>query len=227
MRKPPPRRSSEAEIEALQAVCERLAGFDDRVSLEWLDGTLAALAAGPRVPALEEALPAIVDDAWARTFADPDDVAQALAAVQARWRVLLSQLDPDALADDFDDLRVEPLMLQAADSNDDWLPGEDWARGFLAVVADPAWGWNVWPADAGYIAALARIAALKPIALDIGAATRDELITGAAYAVQDLRLWWMDHAPTTAPRHVEAAPGRNDPCPCGSGRKYKKCHGAR
>ena len=22
-------------------------------------------------------------------------------------------------------------------------------------------------------------------------------------------------------------PGRNDPCPCGSGRKYKKCHGAR
>ncbi|MHC4493608.1 MAG: SEC-C metal-binding domain-containing protein, partial [Planctomycetota bacterium] len=21
--------------------------------------------------------------------------------------------------------------------------------------------------------------------------------------------------------------GRNDPCPCGSGKKYKKCHGAR
>jgi uncharacterized protein YecA (UPF0149 family) len=21
-------------------------------------------------------------------------------------------------------------------------------------------------------------------------------------------------------------PGRNDPCPCGSGKKYKKCHGA-
>jgi SEC-C motif-containing protein len=24
----------------------------------------------------------------------------------------------------------------------------------------------------------------------------------------------------------EAAPGRNDPCPCGSGMKYKRCHGA-
>ena len=24
----------------------------------------------------------------------------------------------------------------------------------------------------------------------------------------------------------EAKVGRNDPCPCGSGRKYKKCHGA-
>jgi SEC-C motif-containing protein len=27
-------------------------------------------------------------------------------------------------------------------------------------------------------------------------------------------------------RHAEPKPGRNDPCPCGSGKKYKKCHGA-
>jgi preprotein translocase subunit SecA len=25
------------------------------------------------------------------------------------------------------------------------------------------------------------------------------------------------------PRHCEPTPGRNDPCPCGSGKKYKKC----
>ena len=30
----------------------------------------------------------------------------------------------------------------------------------------------------------------------------------------------------TAPRHVEQKVGRNDPCPCGSGKKYKKCCGA-
>ena len=29
-----------------------------------------------------------------------------------------------------------------------------------------------------------------------------------------------------APRTPSALPGRNDPCPCGSGKKYKKCHGA-
>ncbi|HSA58534.1 MAG TPA: preprotein translocase subunit SecA [bacterium] len=28
------------------------------------------------------------------------------------------------------------------------------------------------------------------------------------------------------PAHAEAHAGRNDPCPCGSGKKYKKCHGA-
>ncbi|GAB4250203.1 MAG: preprotein translocase subunit SecA [Thermoleophilia bacterium] len=32
-------------------------------------------------------------------------------------------------------------------------------------------------------------------------------------------------ATVTAPRKVEKV-GRNDPCPCGSGKKYKKCHGA-
>jgi preprotein translocase subunit SecA len=29
-----------------------------------------------------------------------------------------------------------------------------------------------------------------------------------------------------APVRTEEKTGRNDPCPCGSGRKYKKCHGA-
>jgi SEC-C motif-containing protein len=30
----------------------------------------------------------------------------------------------------------------------------------------------------------------------------------------------------TAPVVLGKQPGRNDPCPCGSGKKYKKCHGA-
>ena len=27
------------------------------------------------------------------------------------------------------------------------------------------------------------------------------------------------------PIHVDKLPGRNDPCPCGSGKKFKNCHG--
>lgn len=30
---------------------------------------------------------------------------------------------------------------------------------------------------------------------------------------------------SNAPIHVEKKIGRNDPCPCGSGKKYKNCHG--
>ena len=54
----------------------------------------------------------------------------------------------------------------------------------------------------------------------------DELIDEACFAVQDLRVWWVDHPPKRAPLRTAAKPGRNDACPCGSGLKYKKCHGA-
>ena len=33
-------------------------------------------------------------------------------------------------------------------------------------------------------------------------------------------------APAEPVRRSEPKVGRNDPCPCGSGRKYKHCHGA-
>jgi preprotein translocase subunit SecA len=38
-----------------------------------------------------------------------------------------------------------------------------------------------------------------------------------------------DHEHPAGPepyRRDEPKRGRNDPCPCGSGKKYKKCHGA-
>ena len=37
-----------------------------------------------------------------------------------------------------------------------------------------------------------------------------------------------EEAPVAVKTIVREAPrvGRNDPCPCGSGKKYKKCHGA-
>ena len=31
---------------------------------------------------------------------------------------------------------------------------------------------------------------------------------------------------SAAPIEKKEKVGRNDPCPCGSGKKYKKCHGA-
>jgi preprotein translocase subunit SecA len=35
-----------------------------------------------------------------------------------------------------------------------------------------------------------------------------------------------DDAEVKTVRRDEPKVGRNDPCPCGSGKKYKKCHGA-
>jgi uncharacterized protein YecA (UPF0149 family) len=35
-----------------------------------------------------------------------------------------------------------------------------------------------------------------------------------------------EHAAPSSAAAPQAKPGRNDSCPCGSGKKYKKCHGA-
>jgi SEC-C motif-containing protein len=40
------------------------------------------------------------------------------------------------------------------------------------------------------------------------------------FVFEDGRWWYVDGNPIN-----EGKPGRNDPCPCGSGRKYKKCCG--
>lgn len=48
----------------------------------------------------------------------------------------------------------------------------------------------------------------------------------AIWAVYDLRQLWRSLGPRTEAVRNEPEPGRNDLCPCGSGKKYKKCHGA-
>jgi SEC-C motif domain protein len=53
----------------------------------------------------------------------------------------------------------------------------------------------------------------------------DELAT---FVKIDGRWYFEDgKLPAVKPvRHEGPRTGRNDPCPCGSGKKYKKCHGA-
>lgn len=48
----------------------------------------------------------------------------------------------------------------------------------------------------------------------------------AIWAVYDLREMWRNIGPRVATVHKVATPGRNDVCHCGSGKKFKKCHGA-
>jgi uncharacterized protein len=48
----------------------------------------------------------------------------------------------------------------------------------------------------------------------------------AIWAVYDLRELWLTLGPRVDTVRKEVTPGRNDVCFCGSGKKYKKCHGA-
>jgi len=251
----PPRRNSEAELVAFDTTCERLAGFDPGISFEWVDGFLAAVAAAPRVAEPAQWLPAMCGDAFERAFADPEDAAAAERSLVQRLKVLCDQLDPEALLDTPDLLRLEPLVAEVTDEMrkalaDDGFSADEvaavqtgslWAEGFFDGVEAFADLWAEPPqeeAEALFKEAFDQVAALvMPPGSDDWKAhlaayypedepTRDGLLAEACMSVQDLRLFWVDFAPRPETRRVEPVPGRNDPCPCGSGRKYKKCHGS-
>jgi len=248
--------STEEEIEALDEICRRMAGFDETVSLEWLDGYMTALVAGPRRIEQSEWLPKMADGVFARTFADPVDAERAQAIIDARWQVLVNQLDPEQVLDDPDVLRLAPLMIELTEDDKKQLvaeghvkedelhlleqTGEVWSIGFVDATRDfPAdWPEADLETEEGQLfdECMLRVVSLtlndeelKEIFDDLydgEELTRDELIHEALYAAQDMRLYWVDHAPKPPPRRVGELPGRNDPCPCGSGKKFKKCHGA-
>ena len=43
--------------------------------------------------------------------------------------------------------------------------------------------------------------------------------------INQLKDYCAKHLPHLLPQEKPPAPGRNDPCYCGSGKKYKRCHG--
>jgi uncharacterized protein len=48
----------------------------------------------------------------------------------------------------------------------------------------------------------------------------------AIWAVYNMRDTWRALGPRVQTVYAQAALGRNDPCSCGSGKKFKKCCGA-
>jgi preprotein translocase subunit SecA len=48
---------------------------------------------------------------------------------------------------------------------------------------------------------------------------------GEDYAANEIDYFDPSEGVKQAPVKVEKMPGRNDQCPCGSGKKYKNCHG--
>lgn len=248
--------STPEEIEALDDVCRQMAGFEEAVSVEWLDGYMTALAAGPRRIPMDEWLEKMADGVFARAFGDPEVAVPARAALEQRWEIILEQLDPEELVEHEDVMRLAPLMIELTEEDKQRLvaeghikpeeldllepTGEVWAYGFMEATRDFPADWpepDVETEDGQfYDECLMRVISLtlnaeelKEMAEDMYEGeelTRDELVEEALYGAQDLRVYWLSHQPKAPQRRVGELPGRNDPCPCGSGKKFKKCHGA-
>jgi len=198
--------------------------------LSELDGYLAGLLVCPDLLMPGEWLPKV----WSRyddeesqpVFEDMNHVQVTIGAVMEHY---------NALAKAFAGQR--PRYVPALD--DDLVSieflWEMWADGFgRAVDLRPqCWKAIAKSDDEDAKVALARLLHLVTIARDEGAMSKDDikafdetapvLIPRWVLALNAWRLANATGAPAPSPTFGKV--GRNDPCPCGSGKKYKKCCG--
>lgn len=172
-----------------------------------------------------------------------------------RWSEVATALDADvetlddarAYQPEVMDLRGAIAALtpeQRAEMGDAPIPsfGQIWAIGFMYAVE--SWP-QEWAPPRDHEAAKVLDAALQcvlalteddtgPLTVsafeDEGEPTMSEQrlndFAEAMWAVYDLRALWLSIGPRAETVHRPQTPGRNDACPCGSGKKYKKCCGA-
>ncbi len=213
---------------------ERLAAFldspdrsDGVMTLPELDGFIAGLVAGPEAVPLDEWLPLVWGDDGPPAFAS-DDEAAAIHAAIAEMR-----LDVDAQVEHGTYL---PLLHEGEDGSA--MP-EGWAVGFMTAAGLRVEAWRPLFESEDDEALVYPILAFcddetgRPM-LDLAARDRATLRADAsgqiAQAVIDVADYWQhkNRPPPAGAIPVRTTPkiGRNDPCRCGSGRKYKKCCGA-
>ena len=189
-------------------------------------------------------------------FADAAQQARFLTLWQQRWDEVVAQLDEKVESlDDERTYQPEAMDMRGAVASltdeqraemdeDQEIPsfGQVWALGFMFAVENWPEDWAA-PRDkeaAGWLNdALDSIVALteddtgKPEVCMYSedgppstSQARVEAFGEAIWAVYDLRQLWKSMGPRVETVRKAPEPGRNDPCHCGSGKKYKKCHGA-
>ncbi len=247
---------TDEDITALEDWCERLNEYMPQVAPDWVDGYLTALVCGPRAVMPSEYLPAMFGDALMHVMSKTQDFEAFMGLLMRRWNSLAAELDPKSLVAEPDEIRLNPLMSEYPQDEIDekvaeglispeqamsLATGGGWARGFGQAVVDFEDDWEVFEEDTAEYEIVdfnvrsvlllaqtdkAKLAEFCEQHYGDADVSRDDMIAQAMLSVQDLRLLWIEHPASSVPVRNDAKVGRNDPCPCGSGEKYKKCCGA-
>jgi uncharacterized protein len=250
---PPLQPLSADEFAALDDILSYLRSRSSAMPVwEFCEGFMAALICCRRPIEANEYMPVLVPV----QFANAVQQRHFMTLWQRRWRLVAQALDTKVTALDDpaayqpevkdaratraalpDDARVALQGVPVASF------GQVWAQGFMA--ATQAWPLE-WAAPRNKEAANWRNAALAVVERltqddldpptqhafddDGGAPTvsqkRMNAFVDAIWAVYNMREMWRTLGPRIETVHQPATPGRNDPCVCGSGKKYKKCCGS-
>ena len=219
--------------------------FDNEgMLLSEFDGFAAGLLVCPELILPGEWLPEVWGEENEPYFEDMDQASATLNAVMAHYNRVAVGLAKR---------RPEYEAVFDPDTVNGELIWELWASGFgRAMRLRPAaWDAMAASADEAVQMALATMFGLISMADDPpapdrsddqsgsgeqGEASEEELHALALDFIPEMVVllndWTKRRSAAPGPANLARAPmgqpkvGRNDPCPCGSGRKYKKCHGA-
>jgi uncharacterized protein len=188
-------------------------------TFEVLDGLFTALIIGPVVVPPSRYMPVIwgTEDGSGPEWDSMEQLQYFLDLITRHWNAIAARRNADAPHDPF----ILGLGGDAA--------GLEWAHGFSAGIALVEAKWDPIFRD--------RVAAQLVLSiLDLGKDAQDTNLDADVRAdlLKDLpvllkviaRYWRNPERSLTPSRPLRTAKvGRNDPCPCGSGKKYKRCCG--
>jgi len=212
------RKLTEAGLKELDSF---LLGLDeDAMLLSELDGFLAGIVICPDLIAPSEWLPAV----WGAdgpAFDDEHHANEILSLIMGRYNEIARSLMRKG--------RYAPILDCDRDGTFLW---ELWAEGFARAVAmRPEGTWDAFEEaeDEQVCAAMGLLTTLAGAALsneELGAGLAEEIQNRGdqfiAFSLETLNAARMQAHQANRASPVQSV-GRNDPCPCGSGKKFKKC----
>jgi len=229
------------QIERLSALLDQRAVPFKGFNLEALDGYLSAIALSPESVPAEEWQPPI----WGTPPRWENDAERAQVTAMLEDQLHLATQRACFDGDDLPDLLAPLLWLPEdpdaeppASEEDDALDvGRDWAFGFFRGVELREAAWERWLDESEWVDEifhlLDQLASGEILAEDptqaptrIDYRQRLDIIASLPGMLADLQHHRIDTLTPREPLRRAEVPERNAPCPCGSGRKYKKCCGS-
>ncbi len=217
---------SDAEFDCLSDFLDAVPD-NEAMTIEEMDGFFCALIIGPDVVMPGEYLPVLLggDPGDSGAFATLAEAQEILGLLMRYW---------NSIAMSFERLGVYEPLFDAEDSKG--VVGRMWARGFMQGVDLRLEGWHelLTAENSGDLAMIGLVAGeIDPRwpKRKLSRKKMDEIAllmaAGAARARAHFLAQRQSQIPQPAQpaRRAEAKTGRNEPCPCGSGKKFKKCCG--
>jgi uncharacterized protein len=197
-------------------------------NLEALDGFFCALIVGPDVVLPSEYLPLVLGDH--NHFDDGEEANRVLPLLMRHWNTIAQTLNQSEVYDLYL-LKTTPIRRTGADWADAFMRGVELRYDLWRPLIDSKeHGQAILPM---MLLAQEKDPELEPLLKPMPRATRNEMLAKMTIGLAAIHRYFRERSAGSARRTGRVEPnrrsapkvGRNMPCPCGSGKKFKACCG--